>query len=321
MTRFERLVRIHQRLQHARYPVSMRSLVEELEVARTTVSRDFAYLRDFLGAPLVYDAEANGHYYDPHSPTFELPGLWLNESELYALLATEELLESVQPGLLADRLAPLKERVRSLLGRGGHDQDTVAQRIRVLTPGRRDVDEAVFTVVADATLSARCLSITYQGRARNESSQRRVHPQRLVNYRNNWYLIADCEQAGGLRLFSLDRIRSAAKVDLAARLLSDATLDGFLEGGYGIFGGHAREWAVIRFTADAARWAAEERWHPEQVGAWSEDGRFELRLPYADPTEVVMEVLRFGAEAEVVAPATLRERVADQLSRAASQYC
>ena len=68
----------------------MSQIVEDIGVTRSTVTRDFEYLRDFLGAPIVYDREANGHHYDPQAEAFELPGFWLNQSELYALLATQQ---------------------------------------------------------------------------------------------------------------------------------------------------------------------------------------------------------------------------------------
>ncbi|SEO87911.1 helix-turn-helix transcriptional regulator [Aquisalimonas asiatica] len=319
MTRFERLVRIHQRLRQARHPVPMRAFVDELEVARTTITRDFAYLRDILGAPLVYSAEANGHHYDPDAPTFELPGLWLNQSELYALLAMEQLLESMQPGLLAPHIGPLKSRVRRLLSEGGHDAETVSRRIAVLTAGQRETDSDIFSTVAEATLTGQCLFIQYHGRARDARSQRRIHPQRLTNYRNNWYLVAYCEQAEALRLFSLDRIRTAENQDTPAHALDDRAVDRTIASTYGIFSGTATAWAVLRFTPEAARWAAEERWHPDQIGHWTAD-HYELQVPYSDPTELVMEILRYGPDVEAIAPDEIRDTVARRLREAAGKY-
>lgn len=65
---------------------------------------------------------------------------------------------------------------------------------------------------------------------------------------------------------------------------------------------------------------AAERWHPEQVGTLLEDGRYELRLPYAEDTELVMDILRYGAECEVVAPDGLRGRVVEKVREMARMY-
>jgi predicted DNA-binding transcriptional regulator YafY len=48
---------------------------------------------------------------------------------------------------------------------------------------------------------------------------------------------------------------------------------------------------------------ADERWHPNQVGQFQTDDRYELRIPYRDHRELVMDILRHGAEVEVVGPA------------------
>lgn len=90
--------------------------------------------------------------------------------------------------------------------------------------------------------------------------------------------------------------------------------------GYGLFAGPAAAEAVLHFSPYAARWVAEEQWHPNQQGRWLEDGGYELRLPYSDPTELVMDVLRYGPDVEVVAPAELREQVRERLARALAQY-
>ncbi|TQE99036.1 MAG: WYL domain-containing protein, partial [Spiribacter salinus] len=201
----------------------------------------------------------------------------------------------------------------------GHDAETVSRRIRVLTPGQRSVDNTVFATVAEATLAGHRLRITYHGRARDTAGERTVHPQRLVNYRNNWYLAADCEQAGDLRLFSLDRIRAATRAEGRARVMDDDRVERFVESSYGIFAGSASAWAVLQFSPNAARWAAEERWHPDQLGVWR-GGAFELQVPYSDPTELVMEVLCYGPDVEVIRPPELRQRVADQLRRAVERY-
>lgn len=297
----------------------MSRMMEDLEVSRSTITRDLEFLRDRLRAPVIYDPDANGHWYDPEAETFELPGFWLNQSELYGLLATEQLLEAIQPSLLAPYIGPLKARVRKLLGEGGRHAEAIGDRVRLHESGRRSFDSDAFGTIAEATLAGRRLAFDYRGRARDEQTQRKVHPQRLLHYRSNWYLIAHCESAGELRMFSLDRIREAVASETAADQLPAARVDRWLGASYGIFTGTASEWAHLRFTATAARWAAEERWHPDQLGAWAGDA-YELQVPYANPTELIMEVMRYGPEVEVLGPAELRQEVGRRLAAAAAQY-
>lgn len=91
-------------------------------------------------------------------------------------------------------------------------------------------------------------------------------------------------------------------------------------GSYGIFSGQAAQTAVLRFSPERARWVRHERWHPDQVGVEEPDGAYRLSVPYGDDTELVMEVLRHGAEVEVLEPPELRRRVAAEASRLAGLY-
>lgn len=319
MSRFNRIYKIHDLLRNARCPVPMRTFMDELEASRNTITRDFEYLRDSLGAPIEYCREHNGHRYAPDAPVFELPGFWMNPAELYALLACEQLLENVQPGLITNRIAPLKERIRQVLGEFGHEAEKVSERIRIQPIQTRVAAHQVFDPVAEATLSEKCLTFHYHSRSDNGSKPRQVHPQRLLHYRSNWYLLALCEQAGALRLFSLDRIANTQASDIPARSVSSKELDAFTSSGFGIFGGKPKDTAHLRFSPHSAQWVADELWHPEQVGEWQEDG-YHLHVPYADERELVMEILRYGAEVEVLGPANLREEVAERIQKMAEIY-
>ncbi|MDP1897989.1 MAG: WYL domain-containing protein [Sulfurimicrobium sp.] len=45
-----------------------------------------------------------------------------------------------------------------------------------------------------------------------------------------------------------------------------------------------------------------------------------LEIPYSDDRELVMDILKYGPDVEVLAPDTLRERVKKLLKSAFSQY-
>ncbi|MBE0486944.1 hypothetical protein [Marinobacter sp.] len=153
MSRFYRIYRSHELLRSASKPVPMRKFMGKPETSRNTITRDFEYLRDSLGTPIEYSREENGHHYAPEAPVFELPGFWMNPAELYALLACEHVLENVQPGLIANRLAPLRVKIRDLLGESGHDAETISDRIRIQPIQTRSAEHQIFDPVAEATFA------------------------------------------------------------------------------------------------------------------------------------------------------------------------
>ncbi|HNH35750.1 MAG TPA: YafY family protein [Rhodocyclaceae bacterium] len=322
MDRTERFYKIDQLLNERRH-ATFAQIQEALGVSRATVKRDLQYLRDRMNAPIVYDRDAGGYRFavpSRHAPKYELPGLWFNSSEIYALLMMQDLLEEVQPGLLGPHIAPLQARLRSLLGSREDDPGDVTRRIRILHAAKRRTDLRYFELVASTLLKRRRLAIRHWNRGRNEETQREVSPQRLVYYRDNWYLDAWCHLREEIRSFAVDAIRHATPVDRRAREVAKRDLDAVLGAGYGIFSGARTAWARLRFTPEHARWVGAEQWHPDQRTKVEADGGLLLEIPYSNPIELVMDILRHGAGVEVLGPPELRRRVRDDLSRAQALY-
>jgi predicted DNA-binding transcriptional regulator YafY len=105
-----------------------------------------------------------------------------------------------------------------------------------------------------------------------------------------------------------------------AQEVPEDELDAHYAGAYGIFAGPADHTAVLRFAPQRARWVSRERWHPGQEGRFLPDGAYELRVPYHDPRELVMDILRHGPDVEVVEPPGLRAEVARLARETAERY-
>ena len=270
MDRYERILALHRSLKTSRYPVAIKGLMEELACSRATLYRDIAFLRDALGAPIESEGEGSIRYDQKEAERFELPGLWLNSDELHALLAAHQLLDRTGQGVLSSALAPLKGRIESLLAQQAGGKRWPVERVRVIASGVRRRDELAFRIVAGAVLERRQLEFDYLARSTNERTHRKVSPQRLTHYKDNWYLDAWDHEREGLRSFSVDRVQHAKLLDGAARDLPD--------------------------------------------------GRYELKLPYSHAKELLMDVLRYGADAEVTEPPSLRQQARTLLQLALSNY-
>ena len=317
MDRFHRYYYLHRILTSRRLPVSRAALERDLECSRATINRIIDELRN-IGAPIEYVRAQNGYRYAPGA-AFELPGIWFSPSELEALFIAEHLLERAEPGLLADTLGPLRQKLQKIFALEHLGRGELARRVRILRMGGRSAGR-FFNVVADALTRRRRLFIEYHSRSHDEVTKREISPQRLVHYRDNWYLDAWCHLRKELRSFAIERIKSIRLPDRAARDISDRKLDAHFATAYGIFAGTPNEVAVLRFSAERARWVADEQWHPKQEGRFLPDGGYELRVPYADPRELVGDLLRHGPEVEVVSPGALRAEVTAALEQALSRY-
>jgi len=322
MSRAERIYRI-EGLIRSRGQASLRELTETLEVSPATLKRDLEYLRGRLGAPVEYDPLTRAYRLaeNERGGRRELPGLWFDERELHALLTMHQLISELDSaGALARQLQPMLDRIRQLLGGSAGNVETLMQRVKIISVARRPVPGRHFELVAEALLKRRRIHLRYLTRGRGEVGERDVSPQRLVHYRNTWYLDAWCHRVEGLRRFALDAVEEASALETKARELPLEQVQAEMDAGYGIYAGGTRRWATLAFAAQAAPWVSHEQWHPEQRGRWLDDGRYELVLPYVDDTELVMDLLRQGDEVEVLAPPELRAKVQRRLQAAAASY-
>ncbi len=322
MDRTERFYKIDHLLRGQR-AVPVGELLAELGVSLATFKRDLEYMRERLHAPIVWDREANGYRFEQQpasGPRYELPGLWFTPQEAQSLLTMQHLIEGLEPSLLGAHLVPLKARLAALLTAGDHSAEEVRKRIRVLPFGARRHEPKHFSLVAAAVLGRQRLELGYWNRARDETTEREVSPQRLVHYRNNWYLDAWCHLRRDIRSFALDAMKAVEMSPAKARDVPEAELDQVLASGYGIFSGRKVRWATLRFTPARARYVALEEWHPKQRARWEDDGAYVLDIPYTSSPELLRDILAHGAEVEVMAPPELRAEVVHHLTAARSRY-
>jgi predicted DNA-binding transcriptional regulator YafY len=313
MDRTERFYKIDQLIRQ--HPVvDVHTLLDELGVSLATFKRDLEYMRERLHAPIVYDRDLLGYRYDepnPNSPTFALPGLWFNAGEIHALLTMQQLLQDLEPGLLARHIDPLLNRLKLILESEETSIEEVGKRIRILRSGARTYNPAHFELVASALLKRKQLSIQHYNRGRNETTERTISPQRLVHYRRNWYVDSWCHLRNDIRSFALDAIQGAAILEARAKDISEDRLNKTLASGYGIFGGEKVQWAKLKFSPTAARWVSSERWHKDQRTHEEKDGGYLIEVPFSNSRELLMDILKYGPDCEVLAPSSLRREIAE----------
>ncbi len=334
MDRTERFYKI-ELLLRSRGKVSFAALLEELAVSPATLKRDLSYLRNRMSAPIAYDRGENAYSFEapPSSArgaagaTHELPGLWFSEAEIHALLTMHQLMAGLDDdGVLARHLAPMMDKLQGMLGADEGEARELMRRVKVIGTARRRAPSRFFELLGSALMGRKQVWMRYFKRSDRSTSEREVSPQRLVNYRNTWYLDAWCHTSDALRRFALDAVQDARALPAKARSVPVKELEAQLDAGYGIYGGAGSkvQWATLVFEPDAAQWVAVEEWHPQQASRWlggaPGEGRYELRVPYSEPQELMMDILRHGDSVTVTGNKALQQAVARRLRDAAARY-
>ena len=308
-------------------PVTRAAFMDRLEISAATFKRDLQFLRDEQNAPIGWSAEhraytlTSGIGYIANREV--IPGTWFDRGELLSLIAIQQILDQIEPRLLRDVLHPIRTRTAALLtasGVAGERVQTALARIKVLPMQRRPVDDALFEKIVSALVTRKQFSVESTDRQTRERTPRTLSPQRIVSYRDNWYLDAWCHLRDALRTFSLDTLSNAHLSKQVAIDIDAPALDRHFTGSYGIFAGTATQHAVLSFSPRVGGWIATEQWHPQQTITTLSSGEVELMVPYANATELVRDILKWGPDVEVIAPETLRKQVQDAARATLNRY-
>jgi len=321
MDKFEYIYPLHKLLSSSDIPVAISEIGRILNCSKDSSENIIKDMRLYLNAPIKFDKDTKGYYYDrDESSGYELPGLWFNSSELYGLFASYQLLSEVGPGLLESQILPIKNKIESLMQTNSMHKGELAKRVRILKMAARSPSAKHFSVVASALLMRKQLKIKYAGRDRNTITERILSPQRLVHYRDNWYIDTWCHLREQLRTFSIDRIEYSMLINNKALEIEEVVLNEHFTTAYGIFSGKPNKKAVLKFSKEVSQWVSKEQWHRDQNGQFDLNGCYELEIPYRDPRELIQDILRFGPDVEVLKPEKLREEIKGKLSGAYELY-
>ena len=223
-------------------------------------------------------------------------------------------------GLLGPHIKPLLSRLTAILGTKDNSIEQINKRIKFETVGNRHFKLDHFQVVGSALLRRKRLIIDYLARSMNEYTTREISPQRLVYYRDNWYLDAWCHTKKDIRSFSVDSIKKAEIIEKKSEDISEKKLNAVLGSGYGIFSGTDIKWATLKFSPKRAKWVASEKWHPNQKGRFLKDGSYELKIPFTIEHELVMDIMKYGHEVLVIEPENLRKIIQIKHQQSADIY-
>lgn len=324
-----RLYRIDQVLQEEG-SVSFETLQAALQCSAPTLKRDLRYMREKLGAPIVYSRSQNAYSYardqkSEHRDGFvpKLPAAWYTPDEMYAFLAVVQLLGRIEndpKAVLASQMQALRSRLLAMLPGEFIQAKELLKRVKVIMPSVPNIDAPFFSIVGAALAQRRRLRITYFTRTRDAESGREISPLRLVNWRGRWYLDAWCHESGKLKTFAVENIRFAEMLDVRCRVVAMRDIEHALDGTYGIFSGGETKTAVIAVDDVMTPYERFTVWHKDQQQTFDDAGGMTLRVPYAREPEIAGEIMRLGSHAKVLAPADLIDCIREQHRLALRQY-
>ncbi|MBX9787606.1 MAG: WYL domain-containing protein [Pirellulales bacterium] len=296
------------------------TLAETCGVSRRTIFRDLELLRE-AGVPLWFNAEEQRFYLTGRSL---LPPMSFTPEEALALvmlchdLGNDQGLPFCQPARSAALKleSALPQPLRDHLRQVGAAVAIQLQQVNALAEA-----EPVYQQLLAAIGSRRAVRIQYNSFADAERLTTKLHPYRLLFSRRSWYVVGRSLVHREIRTFNVGRIEKLEPLDERYRLPHGFSLKRYLRNAWHLIpepGPDAE--IIVRFQPLVAGNVAEVVWHPTQRLEWNADGTLDFHATVSGIHEVSWWVLGYGDEAEVLAPAALRELVAGRAERMATIY-
>jgi proteasome accessory factor C len=250
-----------------------------------------------LSADSVQFQTLSGHFRRPMALTRE---------ELHALDLGLAMLQHESP---PDE-RPVLERARTRLQRAiGEVVNTEHNGRHASLANESVAAQEIRRTLQQCIRKRRIARITYRSATADADDVRPVQPLGVVWARGSWYLAAWCKRNEGLRVFRLDRIRAVTAEQTRFTFFAEFSLELVLRDGKVLIGDEGEAMSV-RYSPHIARWIAEREGLPLDV-----DGSVTVEMEAIQEEWAVRHVLRYGPDAEVLAPAALREAVAEALRK------
>lgn len=309
-----------QLLAKARYGIGAEALADELACTRRTVYRDLDALM-FAGFPITSE-KRDGRAFYRVIEGFKLGDTPFTPDELLALGFSEDLLRSLEGTVFHDSIQSALAKIRASLGPELADfLARLRESFRVLPgPHKNYADFAdVIRTLNEAVLEHRTVRMKYTTARTGETRARDFDPYRVWYRSGGLYAIGHDHKSGELRTFAVDRIKAPELTKARFKIPDDFDFEARSASAFGVVV-EPPERVRIRFAARRALYVREHDWHPSQKIERLADGSIELAMDVGPGDELASWALSFGADAEVLEPASLRAQVAHALDGARARY-
>lgn len=203
--------------------------------------------------------------------------------------------------------------------------DSLSLRKRIMLEDVPSGNEHLQTVL-EAMKENRILNITYRGYWSSACSCFDVEPFCVRLFRQRWYLVGRCTHlaysGNAPRIYSLDRIKSAKKTDKTFSMPEDWSAQAFFADCYGIIAGDGTKAEHVRLKVSAAQanYIRGLKLHGSQRETERNDEYSIFTLCLRPTFDFRQELLRNGADIEVLEPLWLRREMAAVIKRMYGKY-
>jgi predicted DNA-binding transcriptional regulator YafY len=311
---YRRVLDIDRRIRAKEYP-NAPQLARDWEVLERAIMHDIAFMRNELGAPIVYSAKHRGFYYD--KPNWFLPSIMVSEGEVLGILLGQQLIETYEGTPVAKDLKKRFAKMEAMLpDKIAIRPEFIQSRFTFCKPPTRPIMQGIWLSIIRATIRQQVATISYRSPASPRAKQHVIHPYHVLNLEGEWYVLAHNARHESVSQFAIGRIQSIKLSAHKFTIPSTFKVKNVLATRFGryIHHGEKKEPILVKLliVPDLAPWASEKEWHPKQKLIKRKSGAVELHIPVTDTRDIESWILSLGEHVKVLGPNSLKQKVEER---------
>ena len=299
---------------------TIKSLVEETGVSDKTIRRDLDLLRE-AGFPISEQIGEFGR--KAFAIQVEaIPTMGFTYDEALSLFFCKRAVASLEGTFFWESAQQAFQKIQATLGPRVAEfvEQTVNRFHQRQASGNYSARSPLINDLLVGIEDCRSIQITYHSARSTEPTTYEVYPYGLVENNGSLYLIGHSMQHDEVRNWKVDRILQTERTRRKFIRPNHFSLEDYLAGSLGVFHGLEQVTVRVRFLPSAARYATERQMHASQQVEMERDGSVILQWELSSTREIRGYILSFGASAEVLAPAALREELREESERLQRLY-
>ena len=284
--------------------------------SRTTLMDDLLNIENEYHTNIIRKKHGRQTTYQYEDPNFSIFSTELSEDDILHLGQALDILRRFDGMPEASWVSELGARLNLCMNNRKEVRTAVGFESAIYNKGMEH-----FTPLFNAIRKKTTLELRYQSFKMQEPQTLIVHPYYLKQYNNRWFLFCCNGDHTNLSNYPLDRILSVKLAHVPYRE-TRIDFDEYFSDMIGVSrkDGQQSEVVILRYPKDQYKYVATKPWHGSQKVLEENNDYVIVQLDVILNYELEQQILSFGDYVEVIAPKSLRDKVAQRLQNSLAQY-
>jgi predicted DNA-binding transcriptional regulator YafY len=291
-------------------------------ISESTIDKDISAMRNDgeLGfyAPIKFSKMHWGYFYEDEN--YSIENIPLGEDEIEAIKFAAQTLFQFKEIDLFKQYESTIEKIIDRLDVNNSGKGSTEKIVQFETAPAYFGSEYLKEIIS-AIKTKKEIQFVYQRFDNDTEKEYLFHAYLLKEYRNRWYLIGKNKEKNNIVTFGLDRIKHLSILKTGYAVDKDFNADNYFKYAIGITSNSdSPKNLILSFQPLAGKYVKTQPIHHTQKIILESDKELRISLQVLITSELIMQLLSYGADMKVIEPKELVSIIKQVLKKSIEQY-